>query len=81
MADLVPIPATEQKARTLLATILLRANFVEFFDRFQKILDDQQIGDLSEADALWKLHALYAELAAANEKLRKLGAILSDELP
>jgi hypothetical protein len=81
MADLVPIPATEQEARAALATMLLRANFIEFFDRLQKILDDQRLGELSETDGLWKLRALYAELTAANEQVREFGGILPDELP
>lgn len=81
MADLVPIPATEQDARAVLATMLLRANLVEFFDRLQKIPGDQQLGELSETHALWRLRTLYDELISANEKLRKFSTILPDELP
>lgn len=65
----------------MLATTLLRANFAEFFERFQKTLVDQQSGILSETDALWMLRALHAEITSANEKLRGLGAIPPDVLP
>lgn len=81
MADLEPILAAEQQTRFALATTLLHASFVEFFDRFQKILGDQHLGEVSETDALWKLRFLCAELTTANEKLRRSGGILPDELP